>query len=327
MAAVKLTLKAGVKFSGTTSTFRLPFLQYCMTRQTFGSSMHTPKNCTRFSCFISFICHSRKGPHLTWKTRLGDVQDREYNAHHSELPDDWRFLEITSSRVLHVLDGHLVSLYGMKSAWSAVKLQASHSRSVLVKLLPGTGRWWCRCSPSLSYPLNHNCCWRNWTESCCFRSDWLCCSETNRELPGGNKHCKKTRFSQGDGCARPCIPWTPLWWWYRCSWSTTRRSHRASSEGEASAERGARCRKLRARPSAGRPQAARAGRCLRFQKAVSFRIRVNLYFRGQETLLSPLVSHSQSSLLKPHCGLSEGGFPFGHTTELNMEVGLGRLFF
>lgn len=37
-------------------TFRLPFMQYWMTRHTFGGSTHTPKNCTKFSCFISFIC-------------------------------------------------------------------------------------------------------------------------------------------------------------------------------------------------------------------------------------------------------------------------------
>lgn len=37
-------------------TFRLPFLQYCITRQVLGGSVQTPKNWTRFSCFISFIC-------------------------------------------------------------------------------------------------------------------------------------------------------------------------------------------------------------------------------------------------------------------------------
>lgn len=74
--------------------------------------------------------------------------------------------------------------------WSAVKLQASRSHSMLVQLVPGTGRWWWRCSPSLSYPSNHSCCW-NWTESCRFHYDWLCCSQINREIPGGNKHCRK----------------------------------------------------------------------------------------------------------------------------------------
>lgn len=41
-------------------TFRLPFLQYCITRQVLGGSMQTPKNWTRFSCFISFICSWNK---------------------------------------------------------------------------------------------------------------------------------------------------------------------------------------------------------------------------------------------------------------------------
>lgn len=41
-------------------TFRLPFLQYCITRQVLGGSVQTPKNWTRFSCFISFICSRNK---------------------------------------------------------------------------------------------------------------------------------------------------------------------------------------------------------------------------------------------------------------------------
>ena len=36
----------------------------------------------------------------------------------------------------------------------------------------------------------------------------------------------------------------------------------------------------------------------------------------------PLVSHSQTSLLKPHSGISVGGLPFGQTTEANFDVGL-----
>lgn len=36
----------------------------------------------------------------------------------------------------------------------------------------------------------------------------------------------------------------------------------------------------------------------------------------------PLLSHSHSSLLKPHSGLSDGGLPLGQVTAVNVGVGL-----
>lgn len=161
-----------------------------MTRQTFGGSMQTPKNCTRFSCFISFIYQKPKSKTMT-TFNLKDTSKRQdlkrikhFTAVNSPIIEGfWKLLVPGFLMYLmatwfpfteeEICEGSAYVLYN-----NSTFIYASAAKCLpflfVLKLLPGTGQWLCRCFPSLSYPSNHNCCWRNWTESCRFHYDWLC---------------------------------------------------------------------------------------------------------------------------------------------------------
>lgn len=204
-------------------------------------------------------------------------------------------------------------------------------RLPLMKLVPCRHLWWRRRSPSPPCLSGRSCCWRNWTVSRRCRSDWWWCWGINFAPPGGDTNSSCEQALSGTLAffewtrQRLLIPEIPWWWWCHCSWSTTNKSRRASTGVPASAKQGSRCTKPPARRLAGRPPAESAEWCL---GNIGTRNHQGAELDSSQTssratsVSLPLVSHSQSSLLKPQSGLSVGGFPFGQTTDANIDVSL-----